>query len=147
MKLAFLLIPAILILVVVSCSKSNSGSKPTISIQSLNNPVDSGQTLTVNLKFTNGSNLSGANFLAIRIRKNVNPILGGNVASGSDTILTPIPTFSSNDQGQFVYTMPYGYLSTNDGQNDTLVFKFAAITNSNVSSDTISTVPITIINP
>jgi hypothetical protein len=147
MKFAFLLIPAVLILA-VGCSKSGSGTKPSLSIESFNNPVDSGVALNVNLKFTNGNSLgSGANFLAIRVRLNVNPILGGGVASGGDTILTPVPAFSNVPSGEFVYTMPYLYLSTGGGQNDTLMFKFAAITSSNVSSDTISTKPIVIINP
>jgi hypothetical protein len=147
MKPASFLIPALLVLVVVSCSKNNSSSKPSLSIQSMNTTVEPGGILDVKLKFTNGGNLSGANFLAIRVRLNTIPLPSVITPSGSDTVITTIPDFPGQQSGVFDYTMPYqGYLTTGNTTNDTLMFKFAAITNSGVSSDTISSSPVIIVN-
>src|SRR5258705_11432243 len=110
MKLSCFLLPGILITVAacLSCNKNNNGSKPQISIAYINNPVQPDQPLDVNLKFSNGSKLSGGTFVAFRIRLNQipppNPV-------GGDTITTTIPDFSGADQGEMEYTQPYqGYL-------------------------------------
>jgi hypothetical protein len=138
MKLASFLIPVTLaLLTFVSCSKSGSGSKPQIKIESITSTVQPGENLDVKFTFnTNGGTLSGGGFVAIRIRQNQIP--PQNSISG-DTVLTQIPTFSGVNKGEFEYTQPYnGYLHFDDHINDTLLFKFAAISTAGVSSDTIT---------
>jgi hypothetical protein len=130
---------------VLSCSKSGSGSKPKISIESLNSPVQPDQSLTVNFKFSNGSKLSKGTFLAIRTR--LNQIQPPNPVSG-DTITALIPDFNGVDKGELEFTQPYqGYLHFIDHINDTLIIKFAVIDVNGKSSDTISSPKIIVINP
>jgi len=138
MKLASFLIPVFFaLLIVVSCSKSGSGSKPQITIESITSTVNPGENLDVKFKFnTNGGTLAGGGFVAIRIRQNEIP--PQNQISG-DTVLTQIPDFSGSDKGEFEYTQPYnGYLHFDDHINDTLLFKFAVINTAGIPSDTIT---------
>lgn len=140
MKHASFLIPALVITVltaaVVSCSKNNS-SKPKLTITSINTIVDSGGSLDVKFKFTSGTNLPSGTFTSIRIRQNQKP---PSNPSGGDTIVTPIPAFPSVNSGEFDYTLPYtGYLNEDVTQNDTFLFKFAAVNANGVSSDTLTT--------
>lgn len=148
MKLSCLLLPGILItmtVAVLACSKSGNGSKPKISIESLNNPIQQDQSLTVNLKFSNGSKLSKGTFLAIRTR--LNQIQPPNPISG-DTIAAQIPDFNGAEKGELEFIQPYqGYLHFIDHINDTLVLKFAVIDVNGISSDTISSPKIIVINP
>lgn len=144
MKLVSFLIPVLFVLpVFVACSKSGSGSKPQIGVESVNSTIQPGENLDVKFKFnTNGGTLANGNFLAIRIR--LNQIPSQNHPSG-DTILTPIPEFSGVNKGDFEYTQPYnGYLHFDDHVNDTLLFKFAAINTAGVSSDTVTTQVVSI---
>jgi len=145
MKLSCLLLPGILITVAISaCSKSGNGSKPKISIESLNNPVQPDESLTVNIKFSSGSKLSKGTFLAIRTR--LNQIQPPNPVSG-DTVTFQIPEFSA-DKGELEFIQPYqGYLHFIDHINDTLVIKFAVIDVNGKSSDTVSSPQIIVINP
>jgi len=148
MKLSSFLIPGILITMTVawlSCSKSNGGSKPKISIESINTPIQPDQPLDVNLKFTNGSNLSGGTFTVFRIRLNQIPPIN---PTGGDTITTTIPDFSGADKGEMEYTQPYqGYLHFDDHINDTLIFKFFVLDASGKSSDTISSPKVVVLSP
>jgi len=147
MKLSCLLLPGILItmtVAILACSKSGNGSKPKISIESLNNPIQPDESLTVNIKFSNGSKLSKGTFLAIRTR--LNQIQPPNPVSG-DTITAQIPDFSA-EKGELEFIQPYqGYLHFIDHINDTLVLKFAVIDVNGKSSDTISSPQIIVINP
>jgi len=138
MKHAFFLLPALLIatvVVVFSCGKSN-GSKPQLTLKSINTIVDSGGSLDVKFKFTSGTGLPSGTFTSIRIRQNQKP---PSNPSGGDTIVTPIPDFPSVNQGEFDYTLPYtGYLNEDVTQNDTFIFKFAAVNANGNKSDTIT---------
>jgi hypothetical protein len=129
---------------ILACSKSGNGSKPKISIESLNNPIQPDENLTVNLKFSNGSKLSNGTFLAIRTR--LNQIQPPNPVSG-DTVTFKIPDFSA-EKGELEFIQPYqGYLHFIDHINDTLVIKFAVIDVNGISSDTIPSPQIIVINP
>jgi len=150
MKLRFFLIPALLTVIVaiavISCSKSNNGSKPTISIKSINSPIDSTGGMEAVISFNSPSGKLGqGTFLAIRKRLNKRP---PNLPSASqnDTFTKPlnIPDFPDN-KGEFHYTMQWIYLHESDFENDTLVFKFAAIDRNGHSSDTITSPKIVII--
>ena len=148
MKLSCILLPGILITMtfaVLSCSKSGSGSKPNLSIASLNNPIQPGQSLTVNFKFTNGGKLSNGTFVAFRTR--LNQVQPPNPISG-DTITAILPDFNGVEKGELEFIQPYdGYLHFVDHINDTLVIKFAVIGVDGKSSDTISSPKIIVINP
>ena len=143
MKLTPFLVPAF-ILVLVACGKSNSSSKPKISITSINSVVQPDGDLEVKLNFESSSGkLSGGQFVSIRLRLNQAP---PTQAGGKDTVSNNIPSFPSANRGEFKYVLPHDYLSETAHQNDTLVFKFAAIDATGKSSDTISSPKITIIN-
>ncbi|HEY8972268.1 MAG TPA: hypothetical protein VIM64_24355 [Puia sp.] len=148
MKLSSFLIPGILIMMVIaagSCSKSGGGSKPKLSIASINNPIQPDQDLDVNLKFSNGSNLSGGWLVAIRTRVNEIPPIN---TIGGDTLVLQLPAYSGTNKGELEFTQPYqSYLHYDDHINDTLIFKFAVIDANGLSSDTISSPKIVSISP
>jgi hypothetical protein len=127
-----------------SCSKSGSGSKPKLSIASINNPIQADQDLDVDLKFTNGGSLAGGWLVVIRTRVNQIPPIN---TIGGDTIVAQLPDFSA-EKGELEFTQPYqGYLHFDDHINDTLIFKFAVIDANGNSSDTIPSPKIVSISP
>jgi hypothetical protein len=73
MKLGSFLIPAVLLalitttLVVIGCSKNNSG-KPTLSLVSINTTVQAYDSLRITFKFTGGNNVSNGTLWSIRDR-------------------------------------------------------------------------------
>jgi hypothetical protein len=127
-----------LLLAAVSCSKTNNNSKPTLSIQKINTSVPVNRSLDVILNFqSKSSDLSGGFFVAIRQRLNQRPV--GPNSSSPDTVSGPIPTFPNQQKGQFEFTQEWAnYLHQSDTENDTIVFKFAAIDAHGNSSDTIT---------
>jgi hypothetical protein len=127
-----------------SCGKTNSGSKPTLKIESINTTVPVGGTLDVIMDFQSSSaNLSQGTLVVIRNRLNQRPLSGGS--SSPDTLTGPIPQFPNQAKGQFEYTLDWGnYLHQSDSENDTIVIKFAAIDKSGHSSDTITTPKIVV---
>jgi hypothetical protein len=145
MKFAYFLISVFLVaLIVVSCHKNNSG-KPTLTLASINTTVLMNDSMRVLFNFTNsGGTLGNGTFFSLRTRINQNPPAN---ESGGDTVTTPIPDFSGSSKGQFRYALPWdGYLSSGGKENDTLVFKFYALTPDSVSSDTITSPKIVILN-
>ncbi|MHA4807757.1 hypothetical protein ACX0G9_06610 [Flavitalea flava] len=143
MKSLIILIPAFL-LIVVSCSKSNSSSKPQITIKSINTLIPVGGSLDVKLDFnTKAGNMSGGQFIAIRNRLNQNPLPPGT--GQADTITNPIPSFPDQNKGEFEFHLDYSALHQSDVENDTIVLKFAAISRDKVSSDTIVSPKIVIL--
>lgn len=150
MKLASFLIPALVIIIlavaVVSCSKSNSGSKPKIVLKSINTQIPLQGGLDAVFDFTSGAAaLAKGTFVAIRVRLNQTPLPPGT--SSVDTSLVPIPDFSSQNKGQFEYQVDYNYLHQSDAENDTIIFKFAAIDVAGKSSDTITSPQIVVAHP
>jgi hypothetical protein len=132
-------------LVLWSCSKNGGGNKPKLSIGTITNPIQPDQDLDVNLKFSNGSKLSGGWLVAIRTRVNEIPPI---ISIGGDTIVAQLPNYSGVDKGELEFTQPYqGYLHFDDHINDTLIFKFAVIDADGNSSDTISSSKIVSISP
>ena len=144
MKPGSLLIPIVLIvLTVIGCSK-NSGGKPSLSLESINTTVQPNDSMRSMFKFSSGGALGNGSFGSIRIRLNQLPATN---PSGGDTILTPIPSFSGSN-GEFRYALPWqGYLSETAGQNDTVIFKFWVLTADSVSSDTVTSPKVVILNP
>ncbi|HMI60290.1 MAG TPA: hypothetical protein VK518_05260 [Puia sp.] len=127
-----------LLLAIASCSKSNNSSKPTLSIKSINTQVPVNGSLDVVLNFqSKSSNLSEGTFVAIRNRLNQQGLTNGS--SSPDTVTGPIPQFPNQQKGQFEFSLDWAnYLHQSDTENDTIVFKFAAIDKAGNSSDTIT---------
>jgi hypothetical protein len=149
MKPGQFLIPALLILsaialVIAGCSKSNSGSKPSISIKSINTTVEAGGSLVAILNFTsNAQDLSGGTFVAIRNRLNQRPLPPTTVSQ--DTLTNVIPQFPDQQKGEFDFSVDWAtYLHQSDQENDTIVFKFAAVDRAGNSSDTITSPKIVV---
>jgi hypothetical protein len=143
------LIPALLValitttLVVVSCSKNNSG-KPSIKLESINTTVQVNDSMRVTFKFTGGGNISNANFWSIRNRINQLPPTN---PSGGDTISFQLPSFSGNS-GEIYFSLPWnGYLNETATENDTFFFKFyvQSLTDSTVISDTVNSPQIVVL--
>jgi hypothetical protein len=134
----------ITIAMATSCSKSNSGSKPTLKIASINTSIPVGGTLDVIMDFDSRSaNLSEGTLVVIRNRLNQRPLSGNS--SSPDTLTGPIPQFPNVAKGQFEYKLDWGtYLHQSDEENDTVVFKFAAIDAKGNSSDTITSPKIVV---
>jgi hypothetical protein len=152
MKPGSFLIPIIVVtvasLVIFSCSKSNSGNKPQISLTSIDkNPVKLNDSLIVHFKFSNGGQVGSGVFVSIRNRINQAP---ASDASGNDTLLNPIPDLEGASKGEFRYALETnGYLSesTSIHQNDTIIMKFFVLSSSGISSDTIISPKIVVLNP
>lgn len=151
MKLASFLIPVLSITViagVISCSKSGSGSKPTISIKSITTTVQNPDSMIAIINFNSPSGtLGNGTFVSIRNRLNVRPITGGAAPPDTFTVQNGIPNFPNISKGEFRYALPYTTMHESDRLNDTVIFKFAAIDRNGNSSDTIITPKIVVINP
>ena len=86
-------------------------------------------------------------FISIRNRINQTP---ASDASGNDTLVNPIPDLEGTSKGEFRYALQTnGYLSesTTIHQNDTIIMKFFVLTSGGVSSDTIFSPKIIVLNP
>jgi hypothetical protein len=125
----------IVLIIIISCNKSGSKGKPTLSLESINTTIQVDDSLRALFKFSNGGALQNGIFYSIRMRLNQSP---PSDSAGPDTLPTPVPAFSSASNGEIRYALPWdGYLSETGFENDTLVFKFFVITADSVSSDTI----------
>ena len=152
MKPGSFLIPIIVVtiasLVIFSCSKSNSGSKPQITLTSIDkNPVNLNDSLVVHFKISNGGKVENGYFISIRNRINETP---PSDASGNDTLVNPIPDLEGASKCEFRYALETnGYLSesTTIHQNDTIIMQYFVLSASGVSSDTITSPKIVVLNP
>lgn len=128
-----------------SCNKNGYTTKPQLKITSINTLIHPGETLTVVLTYTSKKgDLGGGTFVAIRNRLNQDPLLG--TAVNVDTVTGPIPNFPDKPSAEFDFTEDWAtYLHQSDAENDTIVFKFAAIDRAGNSSDTITTPKIVVL--
>jgi hypothetical protein len=141
----FLLVVALIILVIGSCNKNSSGGKPKLTLESINTTIQVNDSMRAMFKFTTGGGLSNGTFYSIRHRLNQVP---PSDSSGPDTLPTPIPSFSGSNTGEFRYALPWdGYLSESGSENDTDVFQFFVLTADSVSSDTVTSPQIVVLNP
>lgn len=147
MKSGSFLIPAISavlltsLLIVVSCSKSNSG-KPSLKLTSISTTVQVNDSMRASFKFTSGGALSNGTFYSIRTRTNTLPVTN---QAGGDTVSLQIPSFSASS-GEMTFSLPWnGYLSETATENDTFVFKFFVQTVDSISSDTVTTPQIVVL--
>jgi hypothetical protein len=152
MKPGYFPVPILFLLLAVfigiSCSKTNSKSKPKISLESINSPVQHNDSMRALFKISNAGGLSNGLFVAIRNRINVLPFPATDSA-GVDTFAVQVPDFNSST-GELRFALPVqGFLSesANLHLNDTLIYKFFVLTSGNVSSDTISSPKVVILNP
>ena len=150
MKPASFLIPVVLLalittLIVVSCSKNNSG-KPTLTLESISTPVAVNDSMRVRFKFTGGNTISNGVFESIRHRLNQ---LQATNASGNDTVSFSLPSFSCGS-GEIYFSLPWqGYLNETATQNDTLTFQFfvqsGTDTTAKSTSDTVNSPQVVIL--
>jgi hypothetical protein len=134
---------ALIILVIGSCKKSGSGSKPKLTLESINTTVQVNDSLRALFKFSNGGGLNNGTFYSIRIRLNQAP---PSDTAGPDTLPTPVPSFSGGNSGEFRYVLAWnGYLSETGFENDTMIFKFFVLTADSISSDTITSPQIVVL--
>jgi len=149
MKLGYILIVAFLaVLGIYACTKGNTAKKPQLTLENITKTVAENDSMVANFKFVNsGGTLGTGNFVSIRMRLNQNP--PANQLS-VDTLYTPIPDFGGASKGEFKLVLDYvDYLGEGQGSgiNDTMVFKFYALTPDSLSSDTITSPQIIIQNP
>lgn len=147
MKPGSLLIPVcLLLLAVIGCGKSNNNTKPVLKLKSINSTVNVGENMVANLTFENpGASLSEGTFVAIRNRLNKIPI--PPTAKKPDTITGPIPQFPDEAKGDFQFVLSYNDVHESDVENDTIIFKFAAIDRNGKKSDTLTTPKIVVKHP
>ena len=154
MKLGYLLIVAFLaVLTIYACTKGSTAKKPKITLESITRTVYSSDSLGVDsmvatFKFENsGGTLGNGNFVSIRLRQNQVP---PQFPLSVDTLYTPIPDFGGASKGEFKLVFNYSdYLGESASLhiNDTMLFKFFALTPDSLSSDTITSPQIIILNP
>jgi hypothetical protein len=143
MKRAPFLIPVILIML-VSCGKSKFTTKPQITIKSINSVVEPGGELDAIIDYTSKKgDLGQGTFVAIRQRLNQIPLPPNT--GNTDTVSGPIPDFPDQSMAEFEFKLDWAtYLHESDTENDTIVFKFAAVDRSGNSSDTITSPQIVV---
>jgi hypothetical protein len=142
MKLIPLLIPALLIIVVVSCKKDSYTTKPQIFITSINTKVDSGGNLEVKLKFTDKQgDLGQGIFTSLRTRLNQRPPSNAT----PDSVTNTIPSFSNLTTGEFDWTLPWQNIYESTQENDTVIFRFVVTDRAGNKSDTLTSPKIIII--
>jgi hypothetical protein len=147
MKSGSFLIPATLIvltvttLIVVGCSK-NSGGKPKLSLESITTTVQVNDSLVAMFKFS-GASVSGGQFISIQTRLNQQPPADPPL----DTIPNPIPTYSAAS-GEYRYSLPQNTTALSSGgpEPDTIRFKFFTLTADSISSDTVTSPLIIVLN-
>lgn len=150
MKLGKFLIPVILVIgTALGCSKSGEKAKPTFTLESIEkNPIKDNDSLVVHFKFNNnGGRVASGTFVSIRNRQNQVP--PSDVSAG-DTLRNFIPDFEGASKGEFRYALPrsgYMSMSTSIHLNDTIIMRFFVLSNTGVSSDTINSPKIIVINP
>jgi hypothetical protein len=97
-------------------------------------------------KISNASGLNNGTFVAIRNRLNQTPLPPSD-SVGLDTFANTLPNFNSSS-GEIRFALFHDFLSqsTPINQNDTLIYKFFALTTDSVSTDTLKSDTIVIIN-
>jgi hypothetical protein len=147
MKPGYFLIPVLLIALTVilftgSCTKS-SGGKPKLSLESITTTVQLNDSLVATFKFS-GTSVSGGSFVSIRTRLNQQPPAN----PGLDTLSSAIPTYSATS-GEYRYSLAQNtnaVSSGSPGPPDTLRWQFFTLTADSVSSDTVTSPVVIIIN-
>jgi hypothetical protein len=148
MKPFSFLLPSLLLalivttLVVVSCNKNNN-AKPTLSLESISNPVLVNDSMRVLFKFSGGGAITNGYLWSIRNR--INQLQVTN-QSGGDTVQFNLPSFTGNS-GEIYLSFPWqGYLNETATQNDTDIFKFYVQNAADsTTSDTVTTGKIVVL--
>ena len=150
MKSGYFLVSVLLlaVFIIISCGKSSSG-KPKLSLESINQVVGHDDSMRALFKISNAGGLNNGTFIAIRNRVNQTPFPPTDSA-GVDTFPVQIPNFNGGSSGEIRFALPaQGFLSESGNlhMNDTLIYQFFVLTTSNVSSDTVTSPKIVILNP
>ena len=111
-----------------------------MSLESISKVVKPNDSMIAVFKLSNASGLNNGTFFAIRIRLNQHPILSGDTV-GQDTFAVPMPDYRSASSAELRFGLPsQGFLNEQFkyGLNDTLKYKFWAITPDTLSTDSIT---------
>lgn len=145
MKTKILFAVITIIGIVVGCSKNEYNTKPTLKIKSISKTfVPAGESLLVQLQVTDkeGDVTDSLYFQKVRINQKKVPV------TLRDTLYFKIPDAPNSSDGIVQLDLTYdSYLvsaETPNGQNDTLIFRFAIQDKAKNKSDTISSDPIVI---
>ena len=139
---ASLIVLAVTTLIVVGCSKNSSG-KPKLSLASITTTVQLNDSLVATFKFS-GASVSGGTFVSIRTRLNQQP----PQIPPLDTISSAIPTYSAAS-GEYRYSLSQNtnaVSSGSPGPPDTLKFQYFTLTADSISSDTVTSPVVIVIN-
>jgi hypothetical protein len=144
-------LPAIFIVslttLLIACGKDKFETKPKLEIKDYSSKeIFQGQTLTIRLNyFDKEGDLGGAPVIGILKRLNILPLPPGQ--DKVDTFLNNLPKFPKKDNGEITFQLGYNFLNEGippNGENDTLVFRFAVTDLAGNKSDTITTDQIVI---
>ena len=154
MKPGYFLLPILVIFLIVgSCKKGNTSTHPKLSLESIttivhgNDSLHPSDSMVALFKFTNsGGTLGNGSFYSIRIRLNQLP--PNSSTAGVDTLESFIPDFGGAGTGEFRYVLDGNSSTLTYGgpPNDTLIFKFFALTPDSASTDTVTSPKIIVIN-
>lgn len=121
----------------IACSKDKPNTSPQIAIKSYNTKNVSQQwgDLVINLEFRDAEgDLGNGKFIYLIKRVNRRPLLPG--IAYPDSIVSTIPEFPDNHEGEFQLRTQWVNLKRDDRQNDTIFFRFIAVDRAGNKSDT-----------
>lgn len=140
-RLSALLPVAVLAVALAACSKGKLETRPRIELKEMNaTEIFPGMELVITIEYEDKEgDLGNGTLTYIRERLNILPIPDAASNDKIDTISSPLPDFPKAVTGEVDVIIPYGFLSEDPFDNDTMQFKiFVTDLGGNVS-DTITT--------
>jgi hypothetical protein len=125
----------------MACSKDTFETRPTIKVKDLSSEVIVlNSSLDITLEYTDKEgDLGNGELTYIRVRQNIKGIPQPGQNDQTDTVHYPIPVFPPKTKGEIVVTIPYGFMSEDPNDNDTMIFKLSVIDIRGNKSDTVTT--------
>ncbi len=130
-----LLVLFCIFLLALGCSKDNNQVVPNIKIKSFTSEVPPGGEFNAVLTYSQkNGNLSGDTLFIIRHRYNEKPVPPDNQTT--DTFDTIMPGTPNANTAEFSVTLNYSDIHIDNGENDTIDFRFLLRDLNGNSSDT-----------
>jgi hypothetical protein len=123
---------------VLGCSKDNNQAVPTIKVKSFTDlvPQDGNFNAVLTYLQKNG-NLSNDTLFIIRHRYNLKPVPPDNQTT--DTFNTIMPVTPNSNSAEFSVSLTYANIHIDNGENDTINFRFVLKDMNGNTSDTAAT--------
>jgi hypothetical protein len=138
-----LLVLFCIFLFILGCSKDNQ-AVPSIKVKSFTNLVPPGGDFNAVLTYSQkNGNLSGDTLFIIRHRYNQKPILTGTLPV--DTFNTIMPVTPSTNSAELSLSLTYVNIHIDNGENDTIDFRFVLKDMNGKLSDTAMTGKIVVL--